>query len=187
MVSIRPAEVGDLVNMQQCNLFNLPENYNMRYWLYHIMTWTHLAQVAVDESSGKVVGYVLSKMEDDTGKTENIPHGHITSISVLRDYRKLGIATRLMRATHHQMKTVYGASYCSLHVRMSNVAALGMYRDVLKYEIIDVENEYYADKEDAYDMVLFYEQSCRTTVIAQKKKEHQKRRNEKGIKGAEDT
>lgn len=101
MVCIRPAQVADLFAMQQCNLFNLPENYNMRYWMYHLMTWSHLAQVAVDESSGKVVGYVLSKMEDDTGKDEKIAHGHITSISVLRDYRKLGIATKLMRATHH--------------------------------------------------------------------------------------
>ena len=37
-------------------------------------------------------------MEDDDDKAKAIPHGHITSISVLRDYRKLGIATKLMRA-----------------------------------------------------------------------------------------
>ena len=67
--------------------------------MYHIMSWTHLPQVAVDEATGKIVGYVLAKMEDD----EPIAHGHITSISVLRDYRKLGIATKLMRATHTQM------------------------------------------------------------------------------------
>ncbi len=41
------------------------------------------------------------------------------------------------------MKTVYGAKYCSLHVRKSNRAALGMYSDVLKYEIVDLEIEYY--------------------------------------------
>ena len=54
--------------------------------------------MAVDELSGKVVGYVLAKMEDEDEKNNKIPHGHITSISVLRDYRKLGIATKLMRA-----------------------------------------------------------------------------------------
>ena len=87
-----------MLEMQQCNLFNLPENYNMRYWRYHLMSWTHLPQVAVDEATGKIVGYVLAKMEENE---EEIPHGHITSISVLRDYRKLGIATKLMRAAHH--------------------------------------------------------------------------------------
>lgn len=179
MVSIRPAEVGDLLQMQQCNLFNLPENYNMRYWFYHIMTWTHLPQVAVDEASGKIVGYVLAKMEDDAEK-KNLPaHGHITSISVLRSHRKLGIATRLMRATHTQMVQVYGAKYVSLHVRMSNRAALGMYRDVLKYEEIDLEYEYYADKEHAYDMCLFFDPSVRDQVIAANKAEHAKKKAEK--------
>merc|ERR1711990_685539 len=103
-------------------------------------SWTQLPQVAIDEYTGKIVGYVLGKMEDEeVGKKDHIMHGHITSISVLRDYRKLGVATKLMRATHHQMQTVYGAKYVSLHVRESNRAALGIYRDVLNYEIIDVE------------------------------------------------
>ena len=179
MVLIRPAVISDLLQMQQCNLFNLPENYNMRYWMYHMMTWTHLPQVAVEELTGKIVGYVLSKMEEDEKKENFEPHGHITSISVLRDYRKLGIATKLMRATHHQMQTVYGAKYCSLHVRESNRAALGMYADVLKYEIVDLEYEYYADKEHAYDMCLFFDPSCREKVIAQAKKDHAKRKLEK--------
>ena len=68
-----------------------------------MMTWTHLPHVAIDEYNGKIVGYVLSKMEEDTNKDDFVPHGHITSISVLRDYRKLGLATKLMRATHIQM------------------------------------------------------------------------------------
>jgi ribosomal protein S18 acetylase RimI-like enzyme len=102
MVLIRPCTVADLIHMQQCNLFNLPENYNMRYWMYHVMTWTDLPQVAVEENSGQIVGYVLAKMEEDRSQDKDfIPHGHITSLSVLRDYRKLGIATKLMRAAHH--------------------------------------------------------------------------------------
>lgn len=174
--------MADLIHMQQCNLFNLPENYNMRYWMYHLMTWTHLPQVAVEEHSGQIVGYVLSKMEEENPnkKSEDfIPHGHITSISVLRDYRKLGIATKLMRATHHQMQTVYGAKYCSLHVRQSNRAALALYDTVLKYEIIDLEYEYYADREHAYDMCLFFDKSVRDRVIVSLKKEHAKRKAEK--------
>ena len=109
MVCIRPAETTDLLEMQHCNLYNLPENYNLRYWLYHMASHPALPQVAVDELTGKVVGYVLGKMEDD-GATEKdfakgkMPHGHITSISVLREYRKLGIATKLMRACHVAMK-----------------------------------------------------------------------------------
>ncbi len=161
MVTIRPAKTTDILEMQHCNLYNLPENYNLRYWLYHAMSWPQLPQVAVDELTGKVVGYVLAKMEDDEGKEDFIPHGHITSISVLREYRKLGIATKLMRAAQHQMKTIYEAHYCSLHVRVSNRAALTLYRDVLGYETMRVEAEYYADKEDAYDMKLFFNEATR--------------------------
>ena len=108
-----------------------------------------------------------------------MPHGHITSISVLRDYRKLGIATKLMRATHHQMKTVYGAKYVSLHVRVSNRAAISMYRDVLKYEVVALEHEYYADKEHAYDMCLFFDTSVREKTIEKSRAEHAKKKKEK--------
>jgi len=179
MVSIRPAVVSDLLQMQQCNLFNLPENYNMRYWMYHIMTWTHLPHVALDDASGKIVGYVLAKMEEEVKGKEYIPHGHITSISVLRDYRKLGIATKLMRAAHTNMVNIYEAKFCSLHVRQSNRAAMGMYRDVLKYEIIDKEFEYYADKEHAWDMVLFFDRSVADKTLASRRAEHEKKKNEK--------
>ena len=65
MVTIRPAKCTDILEMQHCNLYNLPENYNLRYWLYHAMSWPQLPQVAVDELSGKVVGYVLAKMEEE--------------------------------------------------------------------------------------------------------------------------
>merc|ERR1719264_622506 len=94
-----------------------------------------------------------------------MPHGHITSISVLRDYRKLGIATKLMRACHNSMKTVYKARYVSLHVRVTNRAALTLYRDVLGYEIDQIAEEYYADKEDAYDMKLFFDKEARNIVM----------------------
>ena len=59
------------------------------------------------------------------------------------------------------MQTIYGAKYCSLHVRVSNRVALGLYVDVLNYEVVDTEVEYYADKEDAYDMALFFDKTVR--------------------------
>ena len=44
----------------------------------------------------------MAKLEDeDDKKHKNIVEAHITSLSVLRTHRKLGIATRLMNATHH--------------------------------------------------------------------------------------
>ena len=116
---------------------------------------------------------MLGKMEDESsGENDKskgkFSHGHITSISVLRDYRKLGIATKLMRACHHAMKTVHRAAYVSLHVRVTNRAAITLYRDVLGYEITSVANEYYADKEDAYDMKLFFDKKARDFIVDKK-------------------
>jgi ribosomal protein S18 acetylase RimI-like enzyme len=80
--------------------------------LYHAMTWPSLSYVAED-SKGRVVGYVLAKMcvshvrlflteskwrrlrEEDLAPGDE-PHGHLTSISVLRSYRRLGLAKKLM-------------------------------------------------------------------------------------------
>ena len=52
------------------------------------------------------------------------------------------------------MVEVYGAQYVSLHVRMSNIAALRLYRDTLGFAVEKVEAKYYADGEDAYSMKM---------------------------------
>ena len=52
------------------------------------------------------------------------------------------------------MVEVFGAQYVSLHVRMSNVAALHLYRDTLGFTVEKIEAKYYADGEDAYSMKM---------------------------------
>merc|ERR1712039_787525 len=146
-VCIRPATVDDLYGMQACNLQCLPENYQMKYYFYHMLSWPQLPQVAVDHNN-KIVGYVLAKMEEDAES----PHGHITSLAVLRTHRKLGIASKLMRASMAVMEETFDAEYVSLHVRYTNRAAFTLYSQTLGFEIDDIEKGYYADKEDAYDM-----------------------------------
>ncbi len=80
--------------MQACNLLCLPENYQMKYYFYHSLSWPQLSYVAEDHK-GNIVGYVLAKMyvikliynyivvnfytyrEEDS---DDQPHGHITSL-----------------------------------------------------------------------------------------------------------
>lgn len=50
------------------------------------------------------------------------------------------------------MVEAFGAKYVSLHVRVSNKAALHLYRDTLQFEVDKVEDRYYADGENAYSM-----------------------------------
>ena len=79
-MNVRPATITDLVGMQNCNLHNLPEvssspvrspvyrspsisrqNYNMKYYFYHGLTWPQVSFVAEDHK-GRIVGYILAKM-----------------------------------------------------------------------------------------------------------------------------
>ena len=154
MVSIRRATVDDLLKMQQTNLLCLPENYQYKYYIYHYLSWPSLLHVAEDHN-GKLVGYVLAKLEDEDIKQGEI-QGHITSISVLRTYRRLGVASKLMNHAINMMQEYFEADYVSLHVRVSNRPALHLYHNNLGFEVRGVEKEYYADKEDAYKMRKYF-------------------------------
>ena len=159
MVCIRTATIDDLLYMQQCNLMCLPENYQFKYYLYHLLSWPQLLQVAEDEG-GRIVGYVLAKMEEDPGDS----HGHITSVAVKRSSRKVGLATRLMKSAHDSMDEVFQSPFVSLHVRISNKAAIHLYKNILEYDIHDVEEKYYADGENAYDMRKYFRKNSKTNA-----------------------
>lgn len=57
-----------------------------------------------------------------------------------------------MNYAHDSMQKIQNGKYISLHVRVSNRAALGLYRDRLKYDVHDRVIGYYADGEDAFEM-----------------------------------
>src|SRR5690242_13350849 len=52
------------------------------------------------------------------------------------------------------MVETFGGHYVSLHVRVSNKAAIHLYRDTLGCKTEKTEHKYYADGEDAYCMKL---------------------------------
>ncbi|CAG8498315.1 24662_t:CDS:2, partial [Gigaspora rosea] len=120
---------------------NIPKFNEGEIDFYHLLSWPQLSFVAEDHK-----GRIVEDREDEP------PHGHITSLSVMRTYRRLGIAEKLMTQAQKNMVEVFNAQYVSLHVRKSNRAALHLYKDTLKFSIHEVEKKYYADGEDAYAM-----------------------------------
>lgn len=62
----------------------------------------------------------------------------------MRTYRRLGLAQKLMLQSTSQMVEVFNAHYVSLHVRKTNRAAIGLYRDTLNFK--------YGISIDIYDM-----------------------------------
>ena len=82
----------------------------MKYYFYHGLSWPQLSYIAEDED-GKIVGYVLAKMEEDP---DDVPHGHITSLAVKRSHRRLGLAQKLMDQASRAMTENFSAKYAQL-------------------------------------------------------------------------
>lgn len=87
--------------------------------------------------------------------------------------------------TERAMAESHRAHFVSLHVRMSNVAALRLYRDTLGFEVEKVEDGYYADGEDAYAMRLNL-QSMWLDWKAIEKRDAENNKEKNGEEGNED-
>ncbi len=97
------------------------------------------------------MGYIMGKSE----ARQNNPldwHGHVTAISVADEFRRIGLAAKLMRFLEDvsELKKCY---FVDLFVRVSNVVAVQMYR-ALGYVDFRTIKDYYTGPpdEDAYDM-----------------------------------
>ena len=97
------------------------------------------------------MGYIMGKSE----ARQNNPldwHGHVTAISVADEFRRIGLAAKLM----HFLEEVSETKKCyfvDLFVRVSNEIAVGMYK-ALGYVVFRMIEKYYTGPpdEDAYDM-----------------------------------
>ena len=116
----------------------------------------------------QIVGYVLGKVEENQidpndddlekfllGKNQlkkSEMLGHVTSLAILKPYRRKGLAANLMQQLHHHMQHQHSAAGVGLHVRVSNVAARRLYCEGMGYAVVDVIRGYYQDGEDAFFM-----------------------------------
>ena len=95
---------------------------------------------------------------------EEVPHGHITSLSVLRSHRKLGLASKLMLAAESQMEACFDSEYVSLHVRKTNTAAFHLYSQTLGFTSHGLEKGYYADGEEYAHYLASWHESLMNLV-----------------------
>mmetsp|Transcript_29972 Transcript_29972/g.51257 ORF Transcript_29972/g.51257 Transcript_29972/m.51257 type:complete len:172 (+) Transcript_29972:33-548(+) len=135
----------DLLRFNNVNLDPLTETYNMRFYLQYLAKWPEYCYVA-DGPGGRVMGYMLGKAE---GVGENW-HGHVTAVTVAPEYRRLGMASKLMDDLE-RVSELDAAYFVDLFVRKSNALAISMY-EKLGYSIYRQVIGYYSGEEDAYDM-----------------------------------
>jgi len=141
-ITFRIAGVTDTSIMSDLNSKNLSENYPFYYWIYQLL-FSKNSFLAFEEN--RLVGYIFSFLtEQQTGT--------ICSLVVDPDYRKLGIASKLLDLS----KNSYTAPIkLYLHVNVNNKNAINLYIKK-NYQIAKLIPNYYSNKhEDGYKMFIF--------------------------------
>ena len=146
MTTLRPFQAEDLFKFNHINLDPLTETYQNSFYMQYLSTWPSLC-AAYENTSGRMMGYVLGKAE---GKGK-LWHGHVTAVTVSPEFRRLGVAKKLMYYLEDVSARTYNAYFVDLFVRKSNLLAHLMYEGLayVKYRQVI---EYYSGEEDAYDM-----------------------------------
>ncbi|XP_059754311.1 N-alpha-acetyltransferase 20 isoform X5 [Balaenoptera ricei] len=118
--------------------------------------------IVAEAPGGELMGYitgrdlslaVMGKAEGSVAREEW--HGHVTALSVAPEFRRLGLAAKLMELLE-EISERKGGFFVDLFVRVSNQVAVNMYKQ-LGYSVYRTVIEYYSASngepdEDAYDM-----------------------------------
>ncbi len=140
-VIIRTAVYKDLDDIYRIETESFRYPYPRKYLAVLIALAGDLFIVA--ESEKRIVGYAIGVL-----RVNNT--GHIISIAVARNWRRKGIATKLMQELERKFRE-RNMKAAILEVRVSNNPAIRLY-EKLGYKIIDRLKNYYPDGEDAFLM-----------------------------------
>ncbi|NWX91771.1 NAA20 acetyltransferase, partial [Nothoprocta pentlandii] len=167
MTSLRAFTCDDLFRFNNINLDPLTETYGIPFYLQYLAHWPEYFIVA-EAPGGELMGYsdplsqqprcapcvaVMGKAEGSVAREEW--HGHVTALSVAPEFRRLGLAAKLMELLE-EISEKKGGFFVDLFVRVSNQVAVNMYKQ-LGYSVYRTVLEYYSASngepdEDAYDM-----------------------------------
>lgn len=148
---IRKFAMNDLQDVMKINRVALPENYSDFFFVDLYRRFPETFVVAEEDS--KVVGYIMCRVEvglSSFGLGGLVKKGHVVSVAVMPQQRRKGIGEALMRKAMEGMRQ-YNAKQCYLEVRVTNDAAISLYKK-LGLEITRTMRGYYADGEDAHVM-----------------------------------
>jgi N-terminal acetyltransferase B complex catalytic subunit len=85
-------------------------------------------------------------------------HGHVTALTVAPEYRRLGLARKMMQVLEQVSDEIYKGFFVDLYVRCANYIAIEMY-EKMDYSVYRRVREYYGslglgrggrDEEDAF-------------------------------------
>jgi len=150
---LRRSELGDIIPVIEINLRTLPEHYSD--YFYESLLEELPEAFIVAEISGKIVGYIMCKMEhgfSNFKKLGFVKKGHVVSVAVIDEHRGKGFGSVLVNEAIKGVK-IRQCSELYLEVRCSNNDAVRLY-EKLGFSIIQKLKAYYRDGEDAYVMAI---------------------------------
>ena len=151
MTSLRRFKCDDLFRFNNVNLDVLTETYSMGFYLQYLAKWPEYFQVT-ESPSGQLMGYIMGKAEGEGNQLPSVKtlHGHVTAVTVAPEYRRLGLARRMMRILEDISIVSHSCYFVDLYVRKSNALAIDMYQR-LGYSVFREVIGYYSGEENAYD------------------------------------
>ncbi|CAI9556089.1 unnamed protein product, partial [Staurois parvus] len=134
------------------NLDPLTETYRIPFYLEYLSHWPEYCIIA-EAPGGELMGYIMGKAEGSMAREQW--HGHVTAVSVAPEFRRLGLAAKLMELLE-EISERKGGFFVDLFVRVSNQVAFNTYKQ-LGYSVYRTVLKYYSTSsgepdEDAYDM-----------------------------------
>lgn len=145
-MEIRRSTPNDATAISDIEDISFPDGWDRKDVLSYITSDTGMCFTALD--NGRPIAYLLGRLI--------APEGEIYRIAVLPDYRRRGVAYRLLS---YALKTERGRGLecVFLEVREGNLAARGLYRSYGFSEYGKRKNYYKNPTEDAVVMVLNHE------------------------------
>ena len=144
----------DLQAVTRINRATLPENYPDSFYL---LTYSSFPDgfLICEDATKHIVAYSMNRLEtglSNFSRLKRVKKGHVISIAVLPQARRMGLGKKLMELALLEMQKME-ALECYLEVRCSNEAAIDLYQG-MGFEIIKTLKKYYSDNESAYLMAI---------------------------------
>lgn len=109
---------------------------------YLLTDYNTIALVA--KINNDIAGFIIAQVEVE----ENTEFGHIITINITPNFRRKGIAKKLLRETENRLRQK-GINECRLEVREDNNAAIKLYQ-TSSYQTIGKIEKYYNKKHGLY-------------------------------------
>ena len=140
--SLRAIQPGDIRALAAAEVECFDDAWPESYVASELFAPARFHRVLVDPS-GRLTAYLFTAWQ--------YLDLHVLKVAALPPFRRFGLATKLMLVAEEHAREM-GGETLTLEVRVSNIAAIGLY-EFLGYERKGVRPGYYADDSDALVMM----------------------------------